>query len=444
MAISANTVWEVRTAGNDTNGAGFVTGAAGTDYSQQNAKNTVGADISTTDGVANGTTTFTSATANFGTTIVGNIIYVAGGTGAITGTWRQVTARASTTSITLDASVAASTGMTLNIGGALLSVGVLGNSIVASNIAYIKSGAYSITSASTGVAGGCFTTSAIISIQGYNLTRGDFGTAPVFTASGINTFTVFTLSGNDSEMSNAVVDGAGLTSSRGFNLGRATAYKLTGKNCTNGGIANPNGITILGAATGCSTIAALVSNVAVGCEAYSNTVLGLSAGRNINCISYNNSGAASDGFNISGATVMYDGCVAYNNGRDGFRGVSGNGGFSLTAINCIAESNAGIGYNKGSNNNFDLINCGQYNNTGGNNSIGLGLNVNTVTALSSFFVAAASGNFALNNTASAGAAARAAGIPGVYPSGLTTGYQDIGGAQHQDSGGGSNIFPIFD
>ena len=52
MALSANSVFEVRTAGNDTNGGGFVTGAAGTDYSQQDAKNTAGSDISTTDAVA--------------------------------------------------------------------------------------------------------------------------------------------------------------------------------------------------------------------------------------------------------------------------------------------------------------------------------------------------------------------------------------------------------
>jgi len=62
-AISVNSVFEVRTAGNDTNGGGFVTGAAGTDYSQQDANNTVGADISTTDAVAAGTTTITSITA---------------------------------------------------------------------------------------------------------------------------------------------------------------------------------------------------------------------------------------------------------------------------------------------------------------------------------------------------------------------------------------------
>lgn len=34
MALSSATVFEVRTTGADTNGGGFVAGAAGTDYSQ--------------------------------------------------------------------------------------------------------------------------------------------------------------------------------------------------------------------------------------------------------------------------------------------------------------------------------------------------------------------------------------------------------------------------
>jgi hypothetical protein len=56
MALNAAVVWDVRTTGNDTNGGGFRAGAAGTDYSQQDAKNTAGNHQSTTDAVANGTT----------------------------------------------------------------------------------------------------------------------------------------------------------------------------------------------------------------------------------------------------------------------------------------------------------------------------------------------------------------------------------------------------
>ena len=118
MALAAATVWEVRpTNGNDTNGGGFVTGATGTDYSQQNAKNTGSADKSTTDAVGIGTTTLTSATANFGTTIVGNIIFLSG-SGATTG-WYQVVSRTNSTTVVLDRSPGTGTGWTMNIGGAL-------------------------------------------------------------------------------------------------------------------------------------------------------------------------------------------------------------------------------------------------------------------------------------------------------------------------------------
>ena len=105
----------------------------GVDYSQQNANNTVGSNISTTDAVAVGTTTITSATGAFTVAISGNVVYFAGGTGSLIGGWYLVT-YASSTSITIDRAIAAGTGITMNIGGALktlsqasLSGYVLGN-----------------------------------------------------------------------------------------------------------------------------------------------------------------------------------------------------------------------------------------------------------------------------------------------------------------------------
>jgi hypothetical protein len=117
MALSAQTAWEVRpTNGSDTNGGGFVAGSTGTDWSTQNA-----AQYAKTDIVTNGTTTITSATSNWGTDVVGNIIYIAGGTGSLAGVWRQIVTRVSASNLTLDAStgLAASTGCTGNVGGAL-------------------------------------------------------------------------------------------------------------------------------------------------------------------------------------------------------------------------------------------------------------------------------------------------------------------------------------
>ncbi len=60
------------------------------------------------------------------------------------------------------------------------------------------------------------------------------------------------------------------------------------------------------------------------------------------------------------------------------------------------------------------------------------MNTGFITGSASFFAAAASGNFALTNNAGGGALLRAAGIPGLFPRGLTQGYLDIGAAQHAD------------
>lgn len=169
MALSASTVWEVRpSAGNDTNGGGFVAGSTGTDYSQQNSKNSGTTDKSVTDGVGIGTTTFTSVTANFGTSIVGNIIFLSG-TGITTG-WYQVTARASATSITLDRSPGTGTGATVNIGGALATITqAFTNSTVSLMTIYAKASG-TITTTAAIVLG-----NVAITIIGYTTTRGDNG-----------------------------------------------------------------------------------------------------------------------------------------------------------------------------------------------------------------------------------------------------------------------------
>src|SRR5216684_3752512 len=145
-AISTNTVWEVRTVSSDTQGGGFVAGATGTDMSQFDNKNAAACsscqsstiNISTVDGVANGTTTITSVTGNFSAAIVGNIIEFSGGTGSITAVWKQVTVFTNATTITIDSSIAASTGMTMNIGGALATISKALTNMVTGNFIFVK------------------------------------------------------------------------------------------------------------------------------------------------------------------------------------------------------------------------------------------------------------------------------------------------------------------
>ena len=167
MSLATSTVWEIRTGGSATNGGGFVAGAAGTDWSQQDA-----AQYSLTNGVTNATTTIgtTSASAD----MVGNIAYVAGGTGSITGAWYQIVSQVTSTSITVDrlTGLTAGTGVTINVGGALNGPGTLFNSgpFVVSNRAYMKAGTYSTAATiapapSTG--GGYTTTSPNNRLTGY-------------------------------------------------------------------------------------------------------------------------------------------------------------------------------------------------------------------------------------------------------------------------------------
>ena len=457
MALSASSVFEVRTVGDDTNGGGFVTGASGTDYSQQDAKNTAGSNISTTDAVGNGTTTITSATASFTSAIVGNIIYLQGGTGSLAAGRYQVTTFTNSITIVVDRIVAAGTGITMNIGGAVVSLGILGSStatiLVVGNRIWIKSGTYTISSATINISGGCFSTTSSVAIEGYNSTRGDLGTKPILqVGAGVASATVINFTSLYGYVKNISVDGNAQTASKGINLDSGgICYACKALNCINGGFQSTvnSAQFILCSATGCATTPAFNALNCYGCVAFSNTVTGFStssAGISSyrNCISYSNTGATTDGFNTNSNQSQLINCVAYGNGRQGFRMDFG----PAVYINCIAENNTAWGFSHNGNDpGLRLQNCAGYNNTSGNVDIGTGnltWNFGFITGSASFFTAPGSGDFSLNNTAGGGASARAAGILGVFPEGLTTGYLDVGAAQHQDSGGGggehSNVF----
>lgn len=449
MAVSNDTIWEIRTTGNDLNGGGFVFGATGTDYSQQAAKNTVGNDISTVDAVANGTTTLTSATANFQTTIVGNVIYLQGGTGVIAAGWYQVTARASTTSITLDRTIAASVGMIMNIGGAMASLGGTGLAMGGSptnQTIYMQAGTYTIASTTQNIATGCFNRSC--TLIGYQTARGDYGTPPLLQANGvITTFTILNVNAGDFRCYNINVDGNLRTSSRAVSCTSSqTFFKCKFFNCTNNGIENGSGGTtvsfILCEVTGCTTTspAAVLGNAAVyGCNFHDNTVSGCTyAGTTLSrCLAYNNSGASSDGFqtsnvNLEGQLVA---CVAYNNGRYGSNVANGT-----RHLNCIMEANSTAGYGSTASKTRCLfINCAGFN-TANFSNISItdpsdaNISIGFFTGAATFFTAAASGDFSLN--ASAGAVLKQAGFPGVFPAGLSTGYLDVGAVQSMSGGGG--------
>jgi len=175
MAISNNTMWEVRAAGVETNGGGFKDLNPGTsvDYSQQDA-----AQLALTDLVSDGAGTgITSVTGGFTAAMEGNCIYIAG-TGWTTG-WYQITGYTDTNTITIDRSAAANqTGGTGNVGGAWLFESSLNATFFNTtnkstyNTVWVKSGTYTgatvLGSSSWSLARSYF------KLQGYVTTRGDF------------------------------------------------------------------------------------------------------------------------------------------------------------------------------------------------------------------------------------------------------------------------------
>ncbi len=421
------------------------------DYSQQAA-----AQFAYTDLTAAGAgLTCSSAAKPFAKQQVGNSIVVISGTNATAGRYVIASVAAAVATVVGPGNIFSGAGAADGVagqGGALASPGACAAVMVGSNQTFVKTGTYTIASATINIATGCFApTGAAVSIEGYATVRGDLlpnaasGTRPTMIASGISTFTLISMSGGAGSVArNLILDGASLTSSRGMNSNGGCAFNVHGQNFTNGAFGATSILCLRCSATGCTTVAPFAATaICVACVAYSNTVSGFTGtGNCIGCISYSNSGATSDGFNLTGQGVSAMSCVAYGNGRDGFRMNINN---LQSAVNCIAEGHAsGVGFNVAASGD-QLQSCAVYNNSTNVSISGVACkSVNQITGTSTFFVNAAGGNFALNNTATGGGLCRSAGYPGTMPVGLSTGYLDIGAIQHQDAGGGGSIFNVME
>lgn len=431
MAIAAATAWEVRTTGSDTNGGGYSTG--GTDWSQQDA-----AQYSVTDGVTAGTTTITSATAAFGTDVVGNVMYVAGGTGSVVAGWYQITARTNSTTITVDRStgLTAGTGVTLKVGGALASPGVACAASAADNTIWLKTGTYSTTSAVQIKDGSSDRTRLV----GYGSARGDTGTATVRRTSGSTALISYASGGAKIAVRNVVADCNGLAA-QGVSLGNdlnidnvdvlnATQYGFVGgtrcyfARCRSKGATSASGFY-------CGSANLLVGCWAEGASGDGFTVDG-GVSTLIRCVSRANTRY---GFMSNGGTACLIGCTAHGNTSHGARYQGATLSGALIA-NCIFSANGGYGVSAAIAAPAQVaLGNAYWGNTSGqrdNALAGLG----DVTLSGDPYTSASTGDFSLNSVSGAGAACRGAGYPGVFPGGTTTGYSDIGAAQHQDTGGG--------
>ena len=110
----------------------------------------------------------------------------------------------------------------------------------------------------------------------------------------------------------------------------------------------------------------------------------------------------------------------------------------VTILNSIFDSNSGFGINGVTDVDFSIgladFNAFRNNTSGARNNISAG--ANDVTLSADPFTDQANDDYSLNTTAGGGAACRAAGFPGAFPSGNSTGFIDIGAVQHADPAGG--------
>jgi hypothetical protein len=178
-AIDATTVWEVRVDGAQTNGGGYANLDPGTsvDYSQQAAAQLARTNLAS-DGAGTG---ISSATGGFTAAMVGNVMYITGGDGFTTG-WYQITAYTDANNITIDRTAGASkTGGTGNVGGAFKIGGTLDNdwwdALANGNIAYVKSGEYTVGETMSSSGGSAGTRPLPIRIVGYDTARATRPTA---------------------------------------------------------------------------------------------------------------------------------------------------------------------------------------------------------------------------------------------------------------------------
>lgn len=452
-AIASTAVWEIQTGGDNTNGGGYVSG--GTDYSQSTTPIT-----SVTDGVAAGTTTITSATASFTAAMVGNIMSLEGGTGTLTRTRRQITGFTNSTTVTVDASVAAGTGITVKVGGCLATVAEATTSIVAGNDIYIKAGTYTHTATWTqNVAG---TIGAIIRWIGYDTNRTYYNTdtMPLITQT-TTTTTLLTVSGanfnifRNLSFSNTTggTKGAFLSSSAisspvtfdrcifdGFTTAIITAPTNSAtpilnfceiKNCTSHGVSMGGAsVTISNSYIHDNGGDGINNGNAASTVTLSSTIIADNVGRGIYSSATGNS-----------ITMTMNTCVFYKNGTANieFAATSAVGGIQRMTNSVIYGSTDGIKNAISGNATLarQFVEGNAYGGQSGSARVNFTAGGNEVALSADPFVDGDNGNFALNATAGGGAALRDVAFPTTFPGGTTANYQDVGAAQAQSSAGAS-------
>lgn len=439
MAISSTAVWEMRTAGNDANGGMYDASlsGAGTDYSQQDS-----AQLSVTDAVTTSSTTVTSATGGFTSAMIGNGINIAG-------TIYVITARASTTSITVDRSTGTGTGQTAKVGGALLTLSKVAPLVSDTNKIYIKGGTYNQASTVTA------SNASSVVLIGYTSSRGDNGVATLKATAGSIDLLTRTNNSGGWHFVNLKFDGNSQTSSRAisfgnqFNADSSVFLRCEILNWSTAPVVNIRApIMVLCYVHDCNVGSS--TNIIVSC--------GDQCGMIDRSVFYNCTGrpidygtvvtrSIFDTLTMEGLRFVTSQTSNIECTNNSFYSITGGGILVFDSFgrskasgviqNNVCESVTGVAIQTGSDVLNGLAVCTLHNNafySCGTNYVKYGGYVEesgTVTLSASPYTNASGHDFSLNNTAG-GAACRAAGIPGAFSTGTMIGYPDIGAVQHQD------------
>ncbi len=474
-AISANTVWEVRSeAGSDTNGGGYVPGA-GADMSQYDNRNAVGctgcysatANLSTTDAVTNNSTTVTSAAAKFTSALLNNLVYLSG-TGTTSG-WYQVVAVPSANSITVDRATGlpGGSGVTLNIGGALGTLGAIINTsapaIVAGNTVYCD-GTFSEMLSIT-VSG---TSTAPISVKGYHTTRGS-GQATI-SVGNTRPYCVETSATNAQywNWENMVFSGG---SSWSININGNTTRWWFLKNCrftASGSSATRAIYTTTGSSFNNSTFVycefdsyamtadglftIFSTHVIDSCHFHDMSgnrfLISLSSGGGYNirrCVFRNNNVGSTNGVikAASFSDVQIRECTFYENG--GAAVYADSASYRIMVANNIFVNGGAKPVQGGApnTNGTVIMNDRFYGNSGGNDCPNTYDGGNNLVMTAFPFISSSPLDLGLNTAAGGGAEGRGAAMGSSFPGLSTTpaGALDIGAVQHIDAAGGGNSGP---
>lgn len=466
MALNLNVAWEVRTSSSgDTQGGGFVAGATGTDYSQQDAAQYTGTDL-VVDATTN--TKVTSASHNFVAADVGNILQVSAGASWTTGFYQIVSVAAN--AATLDRSPAAVgvTGGTYAVGGALLTIAKAAGACVTSNRIFVKAGTGYTSTATTTFSVGANPSVAVphSRLIGYTTTRGDGGRASL-TLSTNTGLTALSVTGIGWIIENFTIDCASLGTSIGITF--SGAFGMV-RNCK---VSNFTARGINAAAVGTvisenevtagtsAALGALYMNSSAGLATQNNIHDNVCVGINVpgtgNCVLYNrivsNTGATSDGVQFSFETAII-GNTVHANGRHGLSGSQNILGAYLIRNN-ILTNNGGYGLQLAAAAGAPAMpfwdGNAYYNNTSGArhfaddtttnpiNNVAPYTNTLDITLTGLPYTNAGTGDFTLNNVAGQGAAIRGHGAFPSVPGASQVSYGDMGYLQHQDPVGGGML-----